>query len=530
MAKPKMTKARKELMAKFGVSSDEEALQKLEQIRAAKREERSKTELPHLYGFPWYKWAYDFFTSTNKINLLCAANQISKSSTQIRKCIDWATDRKEWPNRWARDPIQFWYLYPTQKQVHAEFETKWRQFLPRGEMQNDPYYGWKIEKSKGEIVAIHFNSGVHVYFKTYNQAKDALQSGTCDAIFADEELPIDIFDELMLRISASDGYFHMVFTATMGQDAWRRAMEVDDLGDDEQEFLPQAFKQVVSLYDAMFYMDGTPSPWTEGKIKMVEARCSTHQEVLKRVYGRFILIGGRKYPSFDIKRHKKPRHPIPPSWHIYEGVDVGSGGEDGHKSAICFVAVSPNYRQGRVFMGWRSPEGEVTTSGDVFIKHQKLVKDNKLQVSRKFYDWAAVDFGTIADRAGDPFEQANKSHDLGEEVINTLFKNDMMYVYDDPELAPLCGELSTIKKKGQKGSKKDDFADAFRYAITSIPWDWTVITGETSIEDEPQLEVKLSSQEQEIRDRRKAFETENANENQRIDDEISEWNEQYEGF
>jgi hypothetical protein len=262
----------------------------MRKMEAENEEIRKQVELPFLYGWKWYKWAWDFVESTNKINLLCAANQISKSSTQIRKAIIWATDKELWTTLWERNPVQFWYLYPTQKQVNAEFETKWKLFLPRGEMKDSEEYGWKVEKNKGDVVAIHFNSGVHIYFKTYMQAAASLQTGTCDAIFCDEELPHEHFDELMMRISSSNGYFHMVFTATLGQEQWRLAMEP---GEGEKEFLPQAFKQVVSLYDAMNYMDGSPSHWSHERIKMVEARCSTHNEVLKRVYGRFIMVGGR---------------------------------------------------------------------------------------------------------------------------------------------------------------------------------------------------------------------------------------------
>jgi phage terminase large subunit-like protein len=94
-------------------------------------------------------------------------------------------------------------------------------FLPRGKFKDDPVYGWKEEKKQGDIVAIHFNSGVHIFFKTYSQNAEDLQSGTCDAIFCDEELPEELY-ELIARLNATDGYIHMVFTATLGQDFWRR--------------------------------------------------------------------------------------------------------------------------------------------------------------------------------------------------------------------------------------------------------------------------------------------------------------------
>lgn len=486
--------------------------------------ERTRREvlLPFKYGWKWYDWAYEFYNSTNKINLLCAANQISKSSTQIRKCVNWATDQELWPSLWRNKPTQFWYLYPTKEQATIEFETKWSQFLPRGKMKDDPIFGWEEQYRNGFIIAIHFKSGVHVYFKTYAQNASSLQTGTCDAIFCDEELPVELYNELVFRVSATDGYFHMVFTATLGQDFWRRAMEPEE-GDVEE--LPTALKMTVSLYDAMKYMDGTPSHWTLERIKAVEAKCSTQNEVLKRVHGKFIVLGGRKYEAFDLKRHMKKWHEIPKSWLIYEGADPGSGGENSHAAALCFIAVRPDFRAGRVFLAWRG-DGEVTTAGDVFQKHTELKKQHKLQMTAQYYDWAAKDFGTIAQRAGDPFEPAEKSHELGEEFLNTLFKNDALLIYETPDTVKLGQELATLKKKTAKRNAKDNLSDALRYGITKIPWDWTFLNGTPSLDDE-KPEEPLTAMQQEIKERRKAFTDDQESERQKIDDEFNEWNEAY---
>lgn len=495
------------------------------QLEEENRKLKNRTDLPFLYGWKWYKWAREFFESRNPINLLCAANQISKSSTQIRKCIHWATAQDEWPDLWAQTPTQFWYLYPSKGVVNAEFETKWKQFLPKGEMKKDPYYGWKEERSQGNIVAIHFNSGVHVYFKTYEQNRQNLQTGTCDAIFCDEELPYELFDELMLRLSASAGYFHMVFTATLGQDFWRRTMEP---GEEEKEELASALKMTVSLYEAMFYEDGSPSHWNLEKIKRVEARCSTDAEVQKRVFGRFIIIGGRKYESFDIKRHFKTKHPIPDTWLVYAGADIGGGGPNAHKSALCYVAVRPDFRAGRVFLGWRG-DHEITTSGDVVNKHIAIAKEHKLNFTGKHYDWGNKDFGEIAIRMGHPFEKAEKSHEIGEDVLNTLFKNDMLFLYEDEEIRKLGAELATLKKKENKKTAKDDFADALRYCVAKIPWDWTFLTGGPVDEGETP-EKPLTDVERQMRERRKRTDDDNESERHRIEDEFAEWNDAYEGY
>lgn len=497
------------------------------EITRKKRELELREGLPFLFGWPWYQWAWDFFHSKNKMNFLCAANQVSKSSTQIRKCIDWATNTNKWPELWIRKPKQFWYMYPSQKVANAEWLTKWSQFMPQGKFKDDPIYGWKEQYEKGNIVAIHFNSGVHVFFKLYSQDPEDLQSGTLDALFCDEEMPEELYSELNARLTASDGYFHMVFTATLGQEFWRQTMEPRE---DEAELFPEAAKWCVSLYDSQVYIDGSASHWTDAKIAQVKARCKNHGEYLKRVMGRFIVVGGRKYESFDATKHMKPKHPIPPSWLIFEGVDIGGGGTDlntkTHKSAICFVAVRPDFRAGRVFLGWRG-DGVITTSGDVFQKHLEMKKENSLKPIRQFYDWGNKDFGTIATRAGEPFEKAEKGHDIGEDVINTLFKNDALFIYEDPELAKLAGELSTLLKATPKNKAKDDFADAFRYAVTKIPWDFSYLTGAKSemVVEDP--EKPMNDKEREIQERRQRFEEHKENEEQgwNVEQELEEANE-----
>lgn len=505
-------------------STDEDLARKREELALKERKIALQEGLPHLYGFKWYPWARAFYESTNRINLLTAANQVSKSSTQIRKCIHWATETESWPSLWRQKPTQFWYFYPTAELATKEFETKWQQFLPGKAFKNHPKYGWKEQYKNKEIHAIYFNSGINLYFQSYKQDVMALQAGTLDAIFCDEELPIHFFDELMFRLSASDGYFHMVFTATLGQEFWRLTMEP---GPREEEKLPEAFKQTVSIFECQVYEDATPSHWTDEKIKAIIARCSTHNEVLRRVYGRFVKDQkGRKYPTFDVKKHMKASHPLPSSWLIYEGVDPGSGGKESHPAAICFVAVRPDFRKGKVFIGWRG-DGIITSSGDVYNKHIELKDRYRLNPMAQYYDWAAKDFFIIASRNGEAFTPAEKSHEKGEEIINTLFKYDMVEVFDTDELHKLASELSNLMKDTPKNKAKDDLADAFRYAVTQIPWDFTFITEPPKDEAEIAVNIALTPEQQEIQERRKMMGDGSEPENQSVEDEFEEWNEYY---
>lgn len=487
--------------------------------------------LPHRFGWKWYKWAHDFYESKNKYNFLVAANQISKSSTQIRKNIEWATNKKLWPNLWLTSPNQFWYLYPTKPVATTEFWEKWvPEFLPRGPLKKDPVFGWEEEIKNKEIWAIHFNSGVSIYFKTYEQDVQNLQTGTCHMISGDEEMPYSHFQELRSRLVATNGYFNMVFTATLGQDEWRRTIEPRN---EDEELFKDAFKRQVSMYDCLKYMDGSPSPWTEERIEQVKMECATEAEVQRRVYGRFVVSAGLKFPSFSITKNMIPKQVIPYNWPIYTGVDVGSGGEKNHPAAIVMVAMRPDYKFGIVFKGWRG-DGVVTTSADILEKHIQLCKyydpgpageliQKQFHPVIQSYDWHSKDFFTIASRAGLAFTPADKNRERGENLLNTLFKLGMLKIMDgDPELSKLAIELSNLLSGTPKTQAKDDFVDSLRYCCSAIPWDFDGVAGEIIKAEEINVDTRSEAQLAFDERRRGVFpdqETEGAS----AEDELDYW-------
>lgn len=446
----------------------EEYQKKLQRLSLLETRLDLQQNLPHLHGTKLYQWQRDFFESSHKENFLCAANQIGKSSVQIRKAIHWATEPTLWPKLWSRSPQQFWYLYPDRALALVEVLHKWeREFLPRGKYKDHPQYGWRLDKDRDHVKALHFNTGVSLYFKTYSQNPQSLQAGTVWAIFCDEELPENLYDELNLRRAANDGYYHMVFTATLGQELWRRTVE--ETGDKER--FKGAFKRQISMYDCLYYEDGTPSHWTVNRIKRLEASCKSQAEVDRRIYGRFVKDEDLKYPSFDRSLNVQTAKPIPADWIVYAGIDIGGGGTS-HPSAISFVAVSPDYTQGRVFRGWRG-DNIVTTASDVLAKYIELSRG--LNVAAVYYDFSAKDFGTIAARAGISVNPAEKSHAIGEQTLNVLFKNLMLIIDDIDELTGLMTEFATLSNSVGKAHATDDHIDSVRYCCAKIPWNFAAI-------------------------------------------------------
>lgn len=457
---------------------EELMLLKHEKLKLLEAQAQHYESLPHIYGMKFYQWQREFYETRNRDAFLTAANQVGKSNIQTRKMIDWATDTDKWSGLWRRAPRTFWYLYPSAQIATQEFEKKWiPDLLPRGSYKLSKKYGWKAEYQSRNIQALHFNSGVTFYFKAYSQDIMNLQAGTVDYIGTDEELPESYYDELNFRRMAVDGYFSMVFTATIGQELWRRTME--ERG--ELEKFKGAYKRQVTLFDCKTYEDGTPAVWDDAKIQRAIASCKSEAEVQKRVYGRFVKDDNLKYPSFSRTDNVCPPVRIPNHWHWYGGTDLGAGGDKNHPSTIIFVVVNPEYTRGLVVRGWKGSD-EVTTMQDVLNKFIEMRGDK--QFHGQFYDYHAKDFSTYAIRTGESFLPAEKSHEIGEQVLNVLFKNKMLLIFDIPELYPLVNELVTIPKVGDKRKLVDDMADALRYTVTKLPWNWSELG-----KDAPMLDI-----------------------------------------
>jgi hypothetical protein len=429
--------------------------------------------LPHLSGFPWYRWAKDFFDSTNKQNFLCAANQISKSTTQQRKMIDWATDVSKWKKLWpgllpGQKPNQFWYFFPTAEVWTAEFESKIKpDLMPRGPYEGHPQYGWKAVYDKGLIKRIDFNSGVSIYCKTYSQKPKDLQSGSVHALFLDEEPPIIFLPELQARLRATSGYMHAVMTPTLGQEYWRRVFQPRN---PEEEIFPNAWKRQVSLYDSQKYIDGTKSRWNDKRIEEIIAESPTEAEVQRRVFGKFVKSDNLRFESFDMDRNTMSPQPVPKQWAIYGAVDPGSGGKSGHPAAIVFMAVRPDYREAWVFKAWRG-DGIPTANPDILRKFREM--RGSLLMTSQVYDYKDKDFYLVALSEGETFTMANKKRGEGYGLLNSLWKLGMLKIFrGDPELEKLIAELLTVPAIDDSRALLNDLSDALRYDVMDLPWDF----------------------------------------------------------
>lgn len=468
------------------------------EAKRLKQENLLREELPHQFRINPYKWMNEYWSSTNRMKFICAGNQVGKSSSQIIHCIVLATDKTKWTPEAGyfprREPQVFWYIYPSKGKVQEEFREKWEaEFLPKGSMKKHPVFGWEKFNVDGEFAGIRFNTGVAIYFKSWGMD---LQAGTVDAVFADEELPADKYPELQMRVSAHNGMFSMVFTATLNQPFWYDVIE--KRGRRGEKF-PDAAKWQISMErDCRYFADGTPSHFTPEEVNKRKNSIGDPAEIDRRIHGRFVTSVGRKYKTFNRDRNVKPRQRLDASqFDFYGGVDIGTGGE-GHPAAIAIVAVRRDMRYGKLIRFWIGNDQENTTTTDILNKYVELTED--LTMSGAYYDWHSKEFHLRAMAAGIPFSKAEKGHDVGEDLLSVLFKNQMLDIeegrtHQEQEMIErLCSQFETLKAETPKKDADDDGIDGLRYAVTKLPWDLNHITTTLIELDETRKDLSESEQ------------------------------------
>lgn len=485
------------------------------------KQKQLEESLPHLFAFKPYQWTLDYWNSPNRMKFLVAGNQTGKSSAQIRHCIDLATNPAKWKKFFPRrNPHTFWYIYPDGNKVVEELEQKWeREFLPRGVMKDHPQYGWKRIFNRGAVSGLQFNTGVTLYFKTWRQD---FQASTIDAVFIDEELPFEKFDELTQRLAMADGLLSMAFTATVGQ---KEFYDIIELKGKRGEKYPDAFKRQISMeYDCKYYADGTPSPFTDEEVARRKGLCSSEREINRRIHGRFVSDEGLAFPSFERSRNVKKPIAIDKTWYFFGGVDIGTGGREGHPAAISISAVKPDFKYGKLYKFWRGNKYETTNTSDILNRYIEMTRE--LPMTGSFYDWHSKEFFLRAQAAGVPFQKAEKARDFGFDLLNVLFKNQMFDIEEGPHTEDLIYELENLKLSAKKTRAEDDGIDSLRYSLATVGWDFTGITNEIKDYQAPKPVVKKPPNVRyDVRDFQKIEENE-----WNYEEDIDEYNELLEGY
>jgi phage terminase large subunit-like protein len=442
-----------------------------------------RSDFNSCHAHKFYEWQRDFMLNRKLLAFLTAANQIGKSSIQIIRCLNQASRQDLWPYFFPKiEPKSFLYLYPESKLATQEWHEKWvKEYMARGKMKDDPRFGWKENYEKKMIESVKFASGVTLYFRHYSQSPHSLQASTADAVFLDEETPEAHYDELMVRTQArqavGSGYVSMCFTATLGQLYLYQCMEMQGL---PEETFKNAWKRQVSAFDCLRYCDGTASTvWTKAYIEQeLMPKYRSEAEIQKRIYGRFIKTSGLLHPDFELQYNSEQVGDTDTTgWSTYCGIDFGAGGEWGHSSGIVLVKVDPSYVHARVVKSWCSKKQRMTQA-DLLVQYQVITSGMGDVIC--YADWAATDFFEFAGREGVPINRAEKSHEIGINLLNMIIRERQLKILVGDGTGDndfLVQEIQSIGADTVKRKRRDDLADALRYAVSLCPLRITGLVG-----------------------------------------------------
>jgi phage terminase large subunit-like protein len=201
-----------------------------EVIRLLEEQARSK-RFNKLKSFVPYKRQREFFDlgATHHERLLFAGNQQGKTLAGAFEMACHLTG--EYPEWWAGrrfdKPVRAWCLGESSQQVRDGAMAKLcggrgdellgTGMIPQSSFIGTPSVGHGVSDFFDTCKIRHKSGGVSVVqFKTYEQGREKLQGVTCDVVWFDEEPPMDIYQEGLARVAATNGIVYMTFTPLHG--------------------------------------------------------------------------------------------------------------------------------------------------------------------------------------------------------------------------------------------------------------------------------------------------------------------------
>jgi hypothetical protein len=495
------------------------------ELAILKYEEKDKDLNPHKY-FDLYEWQDEFIYQKPHIakyghypsNLfLTNANQTGKSfSLQVlahRLCTDQKFRLWHWGDN---QPRVIWYVLPTQDHINDAFDDNWEAgLLSRGEAKKEGLFAWKVLKKGKDIKGIQFlATGCKLMFITLAARGSSHQGRSVGAILFDEEPDVAKIGEFLARGASfncpTTGRSLMIvcyaFTPTSAQDWFKKIFCYQDEHflskipldlkakyfwnkqleeyrtctklQEKEELMknsPTTWKRRVSMFEANRFMSGKQGRYTEDRVREFIAVQPSKKDIMVRVFASFEKEdnGGNIYKYFNKEQHTawmaKMPHDMKTTGGIRTaGLDYGSGSN--HPGGVVITWISPDFKKIRVIKMWRGEKGKVTTAEDIVQKYLEMSAG--MNIDFPFYDWSCADLNTIYWRmTGKELQKAQKNHEIGVGLVDTLFKNNMLQFWgysDEPYLDWVATDYEGISHSVAKKDREDTLSDCIRYSLAGV--------------------------------------------------------------
>ena len=170
----------------------------------------------------------------------------------------------------------------------------------------------------------HYTDGVYdgisvLKFKSAEQGREKFQSATLDLVWSDEEPPMDIYTELLARISATGGSIYTTFTPLQGRTELVERFEMSDSirgmvrmkATDAKHMTPEKIADLLKIYP--------------------------RHEHESRINGEPMQGTGRVFPYPDAALEEPAIYDVPFHWRKGWAIDFGVGGVTGHPFAAVLL-------------------------------------------------------------------------------------------------------------------------------------------------------------------------------------------------
>jgi PBSX family phage terminase large subunit len=380
----------------------------------------------------------EFHRRKEKIRLLLGGNQSGKTISTTWEVVNYC---RQHPGTLA------WACTESYELVGEALYPRYEALISTAEIDN---IAW-LNYAKGIPSRLRWKNGSLVVFKSYEQGRKKFQAAGVDIIQLDEEPPKDIYMECLARTSATNGQIIFSMTPLQGKtyvhdDLYLKAPTSEHIWCEtisylENRFIPDEEKQVlIELYG--------------------------EDEIPRRVYGLWTMLEGAVWKELNEDVHFIPRFPIPRDWRRIRSIDLG------YEDPFCCLWLA------------ESPKKEIFVYQE-YYKSATLLKDHAKAIQERD-EWGladdkldGLDQGIVAsisdherqERAelesyGIHTQPANKAVELGIQIVNRLFKAEMLYIFDDLEHTKQESRNYRYKPGTELPIKKNDHTqDPMRYGV-----------------------------------------------------------------
>lgn len=286
-----------------------------------------------------------------------------------------------------------------------------------------------------------------VEFKSAEQSRRAFE-GTERSIWLDEEPPLDIYVECLLRTMTGDNILVTTFTPLLGiSEMIMNFLEGSDFSEGPIG---------ISKHVTMASWDDVPHLTEEAKKQLLASIPPFQRDA--RTKGLPQLGSGAIYPVAEEQLYVEPFE-IPRHWQKAYGLDVG------RNTAAIFIARDPDANQLYVYSDHLQVEGTPSSHVDAIQARGKWLKGAIDTSARGRSQTDGENLFEIYTEKGLHIVNADKAVEAGLYEVLELMMNGRLKIFDT--CVNLKKELRMYRRdeQGKVIKKHDHCADAFRYAI-----------------------------------------------------------------